>query len=82
MIVALTLLRLAFYWLFRAVNTDGFKPNLENHLIPLLASKLEEASSESKERSTEMPTKADHHPLLMQVFCLSFLQSVSQNFTT
>ncbi|GMN64622.1 hypothetical protein TIFTF001_033677 [Ficus carica] len=46
----------------RTVNKDGFKPNLETHLIPLLASKLEETSLESKDKS-----KDAHHPLLMQV---------------
>ncbi|KAM5550666.1 putative aspartyl aminopeptidase [Rosa sericea] len=51
----------------RTVNKDGFKPNVETHLIPLLASKLEEtASSETKEKSTTTSTKAAHHPLLMQ----------------
>ncbi|KAI7994147.1 putative aspartyl aminopeptidase [Camellia lanceoleosa] len=49
----------------RAVNNDGFKPNLETHLIPLLATKVENTSLESKEKSNI--TKAAHHPLLMQV---------------
>jgi hypothetical protein len=59
------------------VNKDGFKPNVETHLIPLLASKLEETASpetkekstclETKEKSTTIYTKAAHHPLLMQV---------------
>ncbi|XP_010244537.1 PREDICTED: probable aspartyl aminopeptidase isoform X2 [Nelumbo nucifera] len=47
----------------RTVNQDGFKPNLETHLVPLLATKLEETSTESKEKSS----KASHHQLLMQV---------------
>ncbi|KAM1556446.1 probable aspartyl aminopeptidase [Malus sylvestris] len=51
----------------RTVNKDGFKPNIETQLIPLLASKLEEASLETKEKSTTASSKADHHPLLMQV---------------
>ncbi|EXB36961.1 Aspartyl aminopeptidase [Morus notabilis] len=51
----------------RTVNKDGFKPNLETHLIPLLASKLEETSLESKDKSTTMSSKDNHHPLLMQV---------------
>ena len=54
--------------LFSTVNKDGFKPNVETQLIPLLASKLEEASLETKEKSTTTSSKADHHPLLMQVF--------------
>ncbi|XP_028057420.1 probable aspartyl aminopeptidase isoform X2 [Camellia sinensis] len=49
----------------RTVNKDGFKPNLETHLIPLLATKVENTSLESKEKSNN--TKAAHHPLLMQV---------------
>jgi len=52
--------------LFSTVNKDGFKPNLETHLIPLLATKSEEGSSEVKEKTTES-SKAVHHPLLMQV---------------
>ncbi|KAF3434485.1 hypothetical protein FNV43_RR25588 [Rhamnella rubrinervis] len=51
----------------RTVNKDGFKPNLETHLIPLLASKLEETSLELKEKSPTSSSKAAHHPLLMQV---------------
>ncbi|GKV39766.1 hypothetical protein SLEP1_g47486 [Rubroshorea leprosula] len=50
----------------RTVNTDGFKPNLETHLVPLLATKPEEPSSESKEKST-LSSKDAHHPLLMQI---------------
>ncbi|KAF2318322.1 hypothetical protein GH714_005152 [Hevea brasiliensis] len=48
------------------VNKDGFKPNLETHLIPLFATKPEETSTESKDKNTES-SKAVHHPLLMQV---------------
>ncbi|KAG6680383.1 hypothetical protein I3842_13G038800 [Carya illinoinensis] len=48
------------------VNKDGFKPNLETHLIPLLSTKLEETSLESKEKSTASSSKAAHHPLIMQ----------------
>ncbi|XAR64946.1 Aspartyl aminopeptidase [Bertholletia excelsa] len=51
----------------RTVNTDGFKPNLETHLIPLLASKPEDISPDSKEKRNV--SKAQHHPLLMQVLC-------------
>ena len=49
------------------MNKDGFKPNLETHLIPLLASKLEETSLESKDKSTTKSSKDAHHPLLLQV---------------
>lgn len=50
----------------RTVNTDGFKPNLETHLVPLLATKPEEAPAESKEKRT-LSSKDAHHPLLMQI---------------
>ncbi|KAE8038788.1 hypothetical protein FH972_011262 [Carpinus fangiana] len=50
----------------RTVNKDGFKPNLETHLIPLLSTKIEE-TLESKEKSTASSLKPAHHPLLMQV---------------
>ncbi|XP_020229738.1 probable aspartyl aminopeptidase [Cajanus cajan] len=46
----------------RTVNKDGFKPNLETQLLPLLSMKHEDASLESKEK-----TSSYHHPLLMQV---------------
>jgi aspartyl aminopeptidase len=55
------------------VNKDGFKPNLETHLIPLLSTKIEE-TLESKEKSTASSLKPAHHPLLMQVSHSVFLQ--------
>ncbi|XP_027363422.1 probable aspartyl aminopeptidase isoform X2 [Abrus precatorius] len=51
----------------RTVNQDGFKPNLETHLLPLLSMKFEDISLESKEKSTALSSKAHHHPLLMQI---------------
>ncbi|KAK0591716.1 hypothetical protein LWI29_006866 [Acer saccharum] len=51
----------------RNVNKDGFKPNLETHLIPLLATKQEEASLEPKEKSNASSSKPAHHSLLMQI---------------
>lgn len=51
----------------RTVNQDGFKPNLENHLLPLLSLKLEDTSLESKEKATTLSSKPSHHPLLMQI---------------
>nr|GEU59185.1 probable aspartyl aminopeptidase [Tanacetum cinerariifolium] len=48
----------------RNVNKDGFKPNLETHLNPLLATKHDDASSESKDKSS---SKDSHHSLLMQI---------------
>ena len=58
---------LLFVLLYSTVNQDGFKPNLETHLLPLFSMKLEETSLESKEKTTAMLPKASHHPLLMQV---------------
>ncbi|TKY51675.1 aspartyl aminopeptidase [Spatholobus suberectus] len=51
----------------RTVNQDGFKPNLETHLLPLFSMKLEDTSLESKEKASALSSKAYHHPLLMQV---------------
>ncbi|KAL5195508.1 putative aspartyl aminopeptidase [Glycine soja] len=53
----------------RTVNQDGFKPNLETHLHPLLSMKPEDTSleSNSKEKNSALPSKAHHHRLLMQV---------------
>ncbi|GMH11569.1 hypothetical protein Nepgr_013410 [Nepenthes gracilis] len=49
----------------RTVNTDGFKPNLETHLIPLLSTRCEESFLESKKNSPS--SKACHHPQLLEV---------------
>ncbi|KAK9156716.1 hypothetical protein Scep_003290 [Stephania cephalantha] len=50
----------------RTVNTDGFKPNLETHLVPILSIKPEDKSVKSEEKSLPS-SKAAHHPVLMQV---------------
>ncbi|XP_062232125.1 probable aspartyl aminopeptidase [Phragmites australis] len=50
----------------RTVNSDGFKPNLETHLVPLLATKHEEATMNTDDK-TSSSTKVTHHPLLLQV---------------
>ncbi|CAA0824298.1 Zn-dependent exopeptidases superfamily protein [Striga hermonthica] len=52
----------------RAVNTEGFKPNLETHLIPLLAVKADKTSSELDAKASA-PSSEDshHHQLLMQI---------------
>ncbi|GFP95828.1 aspartyl aminopeptidase [Phtheirospermum japonicum] len=51
----------------RTVNTDGFKPNLETHLIPLLAVQANKTSSESDEKASTSSSKDAHHQLLMQI---------------
>ncbi|KAL4576745.1 hypothetical protein LXL04_012844 [Taraxacum kok-saghyz] len=47
----------------RNVNKDGFKPNLETHLNPLLATRHDDSSVDSKDKNN----KDYHHPLLMQI---------------
>lgn len=59
------------------MNKDGFKPNLETHLNPLLATKHDDASVDIKDKNN----KDSHHPLLMQVIfkksCFFFLSSLN-----
>ncbi|KAI5067876.1 hypothetical protein GOP47_0016221 [Adiantum capillus-veneris] len=43
----------------RSVNTDGFKPNLESHLVPILATQLKSGIA-----TNDVPTKFHHPPLL------------------
>lgn len=54
------------------MNQDGFKPNLETQLIPLLATKTEDNSVELKDKSNDSFLKDSIHPLLKQVFFYSF----------
>ncbi|GER40921.1 aspartyl aminopeptidase [Striga asiatica] len=52
----------------RAVNIEGFKPNLETHLIPLLAVKADKTSSElDAKASASSSDDSHHHQLLMQI---------------
>ncbi|XP_061374252.1 probable aspartyl aminopeptidase isoform X2 [Gastrolobium bilobum] len=51
----------------RTVNQDGFKPNLENHLLPLFSMKTDDIALDSKEKTNALSFKASRHPLLMQV---------------
>lgn len=45
----------------RSVNTDGFKPNFESHLVPILATQVKSGLIAS-----DSSTKP-HHPLLLQI---------------
>ncbi|XP_020580798.1 probable aspartyl aminopeptidase [Phalaenopsis equestris] len=49
----------------RSVNTDGFKPNLESHLVPLLAMKLKDDSADKSIQPCS--SKAAHHSLLLEI---------------
>ncbi|KAK7391447.1 hypothetical protein VNO78_19863 [Psophocarpus tetragonolobus] len=51
----------------RTVNQDGFKPNLETHLLPVLSMKPAVTSLESKDKNSALSSKPPHHPLLMQI---------------
>ncbi|ONK77587.1 uncharacterized protein A4U43_C02F8180 [Asparagus officinalis] len=52
----------------RSVNTEGFKPNLESHLVPLLATKFEEAQVKSEDKTIlSCSSKSLHHSLLLQI---------------
>lgn len=59
----------------RTVNTDGFKPNLETQLNPLLATEAEKTSSKPDDKSTAA-SKDAHHQLLMQVSLGSYFHVV------
>ena len=59
------------FWFISTVNKDGFKPNLETHLIPLLAKKVDNASAETKDKINMPSSKDAHHQQLLQVtLCL------------
>lgn len=49
------------------MNQDGFKPNLETHLVPLLSTRCEEELTESNEKGATRSSKAWHHPQLLKV---------------
>lgn len=52
----------------RSVKTEGFKPNLESHLIPLLATKLDETNIKSEDKTIlSSLSRSYHHSLLLQV---------------
>lgn len=49
------------------MNQDGFKPNLETNLVPLLSTRCIEELSESKDKGPTKSLKAWHHPQLLEV---------------
>ncbi|XP_074290089.1 putative aspartyl aminopeptidase isoform X2 [Silene latifolia] len=51
----------------RTINQDGFKPNLETQLVPLLSTRFEDLQSESTNKDSISPSKAWHHPELLKV---------------
>ena len=61
-----------FFVASRTVNTDGFKPNLESHLVPILATQLKSGVNK------ESPVKP-HHPILLEVLVFS-KSSVMQHY--
>lgn len=52
----------------RNVNTEGFKPNLETHLAPVLATAIKaEVDGGKSDGKEDAAKKTAHHPLLLQV---------------
>jgi len=59
----------------RTVNTDGFKPNLETHLAPVLATQIKTELLGKSELGSQIEggngatnsSKKPHHPLLLEV---------------
>ncbi|XP_057850882.1 probable aspartyl aminopeptidase isoform X3 [Cryptomeria japonica] len=65
----------------RLVNTDGFKPNLQTHFIPVLASQIKEDFCSVTDEENPLPPspRNSHHSLLLQV-CPSVYLSLFLNF--
>ncbi|CAH9097273.1 unnamed protein product [Cuscuta europaea] len=49
------------------VNHDGFKPNLETHLVPLLATNPDNVSDKTSGKTNASSSKDVHHQLLLQI---------------
>lgn len=67
----------------RTVNTDGFKPNLETHLAPVLATQikaelLDKSQSEGGGNGATNSSKKPHHPLLLEVLAEQLKCSVEE----
>lgn len=70
----------------RTVNTDGFKPNLETHLAPVLATQIKtellgrsELAGQSEGGNGAMhSSKKAHHPLLLEVKHLSICRKAEE----
>jgi len=64
----------------RSVNTDGFKYNTQNHVLPILATAVKKQLGDKPEEKSA--DKAKHHPLLLQILADKLKVDVSaiQNF--
>ncbi|CAN8253478.1 unnamed protein product [Cochlearia groenlandica] len=57
----------------RNVNIEGFKPNTQTHLVPLLATSIKAELNkvpndvDGGEKCTETSSKSKHHPLLLEI---------------
>ncbi|KAL3688435.1 hypothetical protein R1sor_014744 [Riccia sorocarpa] len=51
----------------RTVNTDGFKPNLESHLAPVLATNIKSELAHEGSNGAVYSLNKSHHPLLLQI---------------
>ncbi|KAL1208576.1 putative aspartyl aminopeptidase [Cardamine amara subsp. amara] len=60
----------------RNVNSEGFKPNTQTHLVPLLATAIkaelnkipaEGGENDGGKKCTEASSKSKHHPLLLEI---------------
>ncbi|KAL2630510.1 hypothetical protein R1flu_015196 [Riccia fluitans] len=51
----------------RTVNTDGFKPNLESHLAPVLATQIKAELAHEGSNGAIYSLNKSHHPLLLQI---------------
>lgn len=55
--------------LYRNIYTEGFKPNHQSHLAPVLATKIKTQLEEKDEKKTENNNTKElqHHPLLIKL---------------
>ncbi|XP_024535841.1 probable aspartyl aminopeptidase isoform X2 [Selaginella moellendorffii] len=61
------------------VNTDGFKPNLETHLAPVLATKIKSELAHSNDGNGAIYSNASvHHPILLQILAKELQCDIEQ----